>query len=174
MSQINTMASSRPLPVVNEQGKNMLVRLFPGWLLPAFALIFAQPFPTFSAWMNAWVTKWTTHWLMRPTEIIDLKFEDGSIGKDQLLVIEKCRFLESTGCAQTCLHLQITHTGFLPQRYGYTSNTWANFTDYSCRFEFGIVPVPLEVMTLLHSPVSQHVLILRVVSVQNVYGENPC
>ena len=144
MSQINRMASSRPLPVVNKQGRNMLVRLFPNWLLPAFRVMFAKPFPTFSAWMNSWVTKWTTRWLMGPAEIRDLERKDGSVGKDQLLVIEKCRFLESTGCARTCLHTcKISTQDFFLEDMAIPVTLKPNFTDFSCRFEFGNAPIPI-------------------------------
>jgi hypothetical protein len=145
MNQINTMAATRPLPQVNAQGRSMLVRLFPGWLLPAFKVMFANPFPTFSAWMNCMVTKWTTDWLMGPSEIQDLEFADGKWGNEQLLVIEKCRFLESTGCARTCLHAcKIATQEFFLQDMGVPVTLRPNFTDYSCRMEFGVVPLPLE------------------------------
>jgi hypothetical protein len=144
MGQINKMSSTRPLPIVNQQGRNMLVRLFPSWLLPAFRVMFARPFPRFSAWMNSWVTKWTTNWLMGKSEIQDLELKDGSIGKDQLLVVEKCRFLEETGCARTCLHTcKIATQSFFLEDMGIPVTLQPNFTDYSCRFEFGNVPIDI-------------------------------
>lgn len=82
----------------------MLIRLFPSWLLPQYRWMFAKPFPRFSAWMNAWVTKFATHWLMGPSEVRDLQVGAGPPLVQQLLVIEKCRFLEQAGCMQTCLH----------------------------------------------------------------------
>jgi len=64
MDLINQMTTSRPTATVHDQGKNMLVRLFPKWLLVQYQWMFAAPFPRFSAWMNAYVTHWTTNWLM--------------------------------------------------------------------------------------------------------------
>ena len=64
MDLINQMTTTRPTTMVHDQGKNMLVRLFPKWLLEQYQWMFAAPFPRFSAWMNAYVTHWTTNWLM--------------------------------------------------------------------------------------------------------------
>ena len=64
MDLINEMTTTRPTSAVHDQGKNMLVRLFPKWLLVQYQWMFAAPFPRFSAWMNAYVTHWTTNWLM--------------------------------------------------------------------------------------------------------------
>ena len=64
MNLINQMTTTRSTTKVHDQGKNMLVRLFPKWLLKQYQWMFAAPFPRFSAWMNAYVTHWTTNWLM--------------------------------------------------------------------------------------------------------------
>ena len=153
MTQINEMAVTRPLLRVNEQGHNMLKRLFPSWLLPAFRAIFARPFPVFSLWMNSWVTSFTTRWLMGPSKVQDLELEDGTIGKDQLVVVEKCLFLESTGCIRTCLHTcKIPTQNFFKEDLGIPVALKPNFTDLSCRFEFGNTPIPLEEDETIVSP----------------------
>ena len=145
MLQINEMAVTRPLSRVSQQGRSMLLRLFPSWLLPAYRILFAKPFPDFSLWMNSWVTLFTTNWLMGPASIQDLKRDDGKVGKDQLLLIEKCRFLESTGCARTCINTcKIATQDFFLQDMGLPVTLRPNFTDSSCRFEFGNMPVPIE------------------------------
>ena len=41
---------------------------------------------------------------MGPSEVRDLQVGAGPPLVQQLLVIEKCRFLEQAGCMQTCLH----------------------------------------------------------------------
>ena len=78
MALINKMTRTRPIPVVHDQGKNMLVRLFPKWLLVQYQWMFAKPFPRFSAWMNAYVTHWSTNWLMGNSTIYDLELADGT------------------------------------------------------------------------------------------------
>ena len=83
INMINLMTISRPSLQVHDQAKNMLVRLFPPFILQQFPLLFARPFPRFSYWMNAWVTHYTTNWLMGNSTIIDIDLPDGTIGKEQ-------------------------------------------------------------------------------------------
>ena len=150
MKMINRMTFTRPISRVNEQGKKMLVRLFPPWLLPLYKKLIQSPFPSFSAWMNAWVTKWTTNWLMGPAQIYDL--EDGA-GKEHGLLIKKCRFLESTGCLRTCLQAcKIPTQSFFMDEMGLPVTLKPNATDFSCRFEFGVAPLPLAQDPISKSP----------------------
>jgi hypothetical protein len=63
----------------------------------------------------------------------------------KLLLIEKCRFLETSGCVQTCLHAcKIPTQNFFFEEMGLPVYIKPNITDYSCRFEFGIFPIPIE------------------------------
>lgn len=147
ISMINSMTFSRSASQTQDQGKNMLKRLFPGWLLSQYKVMFARPFPRFSAWMNAWVTHFTTNWLMGNSTVVDLVVQaDGSqvVLQDQALIIEKCRFLETAGCVRTCLHACKAPTQrFFLEEMGLPVTLIPNMTDYSCRFEFGVMPVPL-------------------------------
>lgn len=45
MRLINEMTTTRSTQKVNDQGKNMLKRLFPAWLLTQYKWMFAAPFP---------------------------------------------------------------------------------------------------------------------------------
>jgi hypothetical protein len=45
MALINEMTLTRSTQRVNDQGKNMLKRLFPPWLLTQYKWMFAAPFP---------------------------------------------------------------------------------------------------------------------------------
>jgi len=83
IDMINLMTLTRPSKQVNNQAKNMLVRLFPYFILEQFRWMFAKPFPAFSYWMNAWVTHYTTNWLMGNSTIIDIELSDGTVGKEQ-------------------------------------------------------------------------------------------
>lgn len=153
MRMINRMTFTRPLSKVNEQGKNMLVRLFPSWLLPAYKVMFSGPFPQFSAWMNSWVTLWTTQWLMGKSTLYDLELIGGTVGKDQGLLVDKCRFLEETGCVRTCLNAcKVPTQRFFLEEMGLPVTLRPNMTDLSCRFEFGIMPVPLDQDDISRSP----------------------
>jgi hypothetical protein len=150
---INRMTKSQSFPDVNNAGKNMLVRLFPSWLLKQYQWMFAAPFPKFSAWMNAWVTHATTHWLMGNSTVIDMQLSDGSVAIQQGLVIEKCRFLEVSGCMQTCIHAcKIPTQRFFLEEMGLPVTLKPNATDYSCTFEFGFYPLPLADDPISQSP----------------------
>jgi len=149
MTMINRMTFTRPLKQVNAQGKNMLVRLFPSWLLPMYKILIQKPLPVFSAVMNCFVTKWTTNWLMGKSKVFDLDPTTTPVligsGKTQGLLIEKCRFLESTGCVRTCLHAcKVPTQTFFLESMGLPVSLKPNMTDLSCRFEFGVVPLPLD------------------------------
>lgn len=153
MNLINVMTTTRSMSHVHDQGKNMLKRLFPDWLLEQYKWMFAAPFPTFSAWMNSWVTHWTTNWLMGNSTIYDLELPDGTIGKQQGLLVEKCRFLETAGCVQTCLHAcKVPTQRFFLEEMGLPVTLRPNMTDFSCRFEFGVAPVPLTEDPIVTSP----------------------
>mmetsp|Transcript_22154 Transcript_22154/g.21383 ORF Transcript_22154/g.21383 Transcript_22154/m.21383 type:complete len:274 (-) Transcript_22154:366-1187(-) len=161
MSLINEMTTTRPIQQVNDQGKNMLKRLFPEWLLTQYKWMFSAPFPEFSALMNAYVTHWTTNWLMGNSTIYDLEYTD-NVGKtvtrkNQGLLVEKCRFLEEAGCAKTCLHAcKIPTQRFFLEEMGLPVTLNPNMTDYSCKFEFGVMPMPLEEDPICKTPCLQN------------------
>lgn len=147
------MTVSNPSQVTNDKGKSILVRLFPSWLLPAFQIMFAKPFPSFSAWMNAWVTHWTTRWLMGPSQIYDVVIDENISLKQQGLLVEKCLFLDSCKCIQTCTHAcKIPTQRFFSESMGIPVSLKPNFTDYSCKFEFGVMPLSIEKDETLKHP----------------------
>lgn len=150
INQISDMTMKYPIAVVHTKGKKMLSKLFPSWLLSQYKWMFAAPFPRFSAWMNAWVTHFATNWLMGNSTVIDLKLVDGVVLKDQGLLVEKCRFLETAGCISTCINAcKIPTQRFFMEEMGLPVTLKPNMTDYSCTFEFGIIPGPLIFETSL-------------------------
>jgi len=154
MAMINEMTTTRRKEVVHDQAKHMLVRLFPSWLLPAYTVMFARPFPRFSAWMNAWVTHWTTQWLMGPSAVYDLTSPDDGrvVGPQQGLLVEKCRFLEAAGCVQTCLHAcKVPTQRFFLEEMGLPVTLRPNMTDLSCRFEVGTCAMLWETKNKINS-----------------------
>lgn len=149
---INNLARNKPPIVVSDTSKRILVNLFPRGLLPAYRFLFA-PFPRFSAWMNTWVTWFATQWLMGKSTVADLQLSDGSIAKEQLLLVEKCKFLEESGCVRTCLHAcKIPTERFFMEEMGLPVYLRPNFTDFSCRFEFNVKPLPIQLDPEVHVP----------------------
>lgn len=107
--------------------------------------LFIRPFPDFSAVMNAWVTHWTTRWLMGNSTVYDLELPDGTIKKSQGLLVEKCKFLEESGCLAVCINAcKIPTQRFFLEEMGLPVTLSPNVTDKSCRFEFGKMPMSLE------------------------------
>lgn len=144
---INLLSFQEPVKEVNERSKRMLVALFPPGLLPAYKVIFG-PFQKFSEWMNTWVTWFATQWLMGPSVVKNLVLKEGDrevIAENRLLQIEKCRFLETSGCIQTCVNAcKIPTQRFFYEEMGLPVTLRPNLTDYSCRFEFGVMPLAVE------------------------------
>ena len=92
-------------PAETQQATQQILRsLFPAWLLPAFRAMFSRPLPTASCRLNAWVTALTCQWLMGPSKVNDVELADGTLGRAQGVLIERCRYLEQSGCASICIN----------------------------------------------------------------------
>jgi hypothetical protein len=172
ITMISTMTVMDKPAIVHNKGKNILIKLFPPFLLPLYKLSFAK-FPTFSAVMNTWVTHKTTAWLMGNSTIIDLELPNGNMAKNQCLYIPKCSFLEESGCLRTCIHAcKIPTQRFFLEEMDLRVTLKPNLTDLSCRFEFGIHPLPLEqdeitkmpCLTICKSPNSKQMAINNKIS----------
>eukprot|EP01036_Dinobryon_divergens_P032188 gene32190-41728_t len=145
ISDINQLTFRRPPTEVHDVSKRILVGLFPQWLLPAYKRLFGGV-PGFSAAMNAWVTHWTTTWLMGPSTVVPLDGDRyGANATGTGLLVEKCLFLEQSGCIQTCTHAcKVPTQRFFLEEMGLPVSVRPNLTDYSCRFDFGVFPLPLS------------------------------
>lgn len=75
---------------VQARTRSILNSLFPSWLPPAFKVMFARPLPALSNKLNAQVTAWTCQWLMGPCAVNDVELADGSVGKAQGVLVERC------------------------------------------------------------------------------------
>ena len=68
-------------------------------------------------------------------QIYDLELSDGTMALQQGLLVEKCRFLESSGCVQTCLHAcKVPTQRFFLEEMGLPVTLRPNMTDlrYIC------------------------------------------
>lgn len=76
------------------------------------------------------VTHFTTEWLMGPSVVVK-----GSSGDRDVLLIEKCRFLEVSGCVQTCVYAcKMPTQAFFSDEMGLSVALRPNFTgDVCCR-----------------------------------------
>jgi hypothetical protein len=114
-------------------------------LLYWFEVLFAKPFPAFSSKMNAWVTWWAAQWLMGKSELDNLTVEPGTNmvgdGRNQLLQIKRCRYLESGSCASLCVNsCKIPTQQFFNEDMGVKMRIIPDYKTFECRFEFGVEP----------------------------------
>ena len=108
---------------VQVEVRYILRSLFPELILRLFPLMFSVPFPEFSAKLNARITRITCAWLMGKMQLEDVPNEEVTAGwgdgRNQGLKIERCRFLEESGCASICINTckvptQVTQTTLIP------------------------------------------------------------
>lgn len=139
---------------VQHRALQVLVTLFPSWMPPAYSALFSRPFPEFSSRMNAWATLVAGTWLMGECELNDVEIpvlepsvNGGAaestirIGKNQGLLVKRCRFLEEAGCASVCVHsCKIPTQTFFLENMGLPLLMEPNYETFECQFSFGLVP----------------------------------
>jgi Beta-carotene isomerase D27-like, C-terminal len=138
---------------VQRRALEVLVTLFPSWMPPAYSALFSRPFPEFSSRMNAWATMVAGTWLMGECELNDVEIpvhEPGQnggaaastrIGKNQGLLVKRCRFLEEAGCASVCVHsCKIPTQTFFLENMGLPLLMEPNYDTFECQFSFGLLP----------------------------------
>lgn len=141
---LNERANGDP-GALTEAAVRVLDSLFPNWLPPAFATIFSKPMPRFSAWINALVTLAVTQWLMGPSKFAD----DGTMTVE----IERCRYLEESGCVGTCINsCKLATESFFQDSMKLPLWIEPDFEDFSCKFKFGVQAPPGREQSALVEP----------------------
>ena len=134
--------NARPPPETAAATLGILSSLFPCWLPPAFAAAVARPFPRAAARLNAEVTALTCAWLMGPLAVNDGGGEGSGVARSGVLV-ERCRYLEETGCASACLNsCKLPTQAFFAGRMGLDLWMAPDFDTFECQFSFGVPPPP--------------------------------
>jgi len=142
-----------PQSVVQQRAQQVLISLFPSWMPGSYAQLLSTPFPKFSARMNSWATRVAGTWLMGECEINDIVLlvnrkntddtneEVNEIGKNQGLLVKRCRFLEESGCASVCVNsCKIPTQNFFWQNMGLPLTLEPNYDTFECQFSFGKMP----------------------------------
>eukprot|EP01025_Chloroclados_australasicus_P016336 TRINITY_DN18150_c0_g2_i1.p1 TRINITY_DN18150_c0_g2~~TRINITY_DN18150_c0_g2_i1.p1 ORF type:complete len:262 (+),score=29.77 TRINITY_DN18150_c0_g2_i1:41-826(+) len=151
VAELNTRYETKE--EVQQKTRELLVSLFPAWIPPMFVELFAKPFPQFSLLLNAYVTALTCQWLMGEAEVNDIELPDGTVGKNQGVLVKRCRFLESAGCVSVCLNsCKIPTQEFFKKDFGLDVTLEPNYEDYSCQFCFGKKPLPLDQDEAFNTP----------------------
>lgn len=131
----------------------ILQSLFPAWLLPLFKVMFAKPFPGFSNQMNAFATALTCQWLMGPCKVNDVELPSGQVLPASGVKIDRCRYLEESGCISVCLNsCKVPTQEFFKNDMGVDVTLTPNYEDFSCQFAFGVVAGPQSTDDAFKSP----------------------
>lgn len=140
---------------VQELAREVLVSLFPPFILDRYPSWFAQPFPVFSAKMCAWATVVGGTWLMGECEVNDVpEMENG--GKYQGVLVKRCRFLEESQCASICVNsCKIPTQNFFRQSMGLALTMTPDYETGECQFAYGRLPTEEEEREARETPCLQ-------------------
>jgi Beta-carotene isomerase D27-like, C-terminal len=143
------MSQTEPPAVVQAKSLAVLRSLFPPWLPRQYRIWFSGPFPAFSCRMNAWATYVAGTWLMGECNVNDLPEQRTSQG----LHVQRCRFLESSGCASICVNAcKIPTQTFFRTEMGIELLMEPNYETYECQFSFGTSPTVETEFAALQTP----------------------
>mmetsp|Transcript_26242 Transcript_26242/g.47618 ORF Transcript_26242/g.47618 Transcript_26242/m.47618 type:complete len:352 (-) Transcript_26242:5-1060(-) len=140
-----------------ELAQETLLSLFPPGLPKSFSIMFAKPFPKFSARLNAWATMVAGTWLMGEGEVSDCQVDGDAEGEftgiSQGLYVKRCRFLEESGCASVCVNsCKIPTQNFFMQNMGLPLTMTPNYETGECQFSFGLTPNEAEELDAKMTP----------------------
>jgi len=118
-------------------------RIFMSGIVPKLGTDFdgKQIGPWFYApWLTSFVTPTFFGFLVGPSRPNSRK--DGMPGG---LVVEKCKFLQESGCKGLCLHqCKLPAQQFFKEELGLDLTVSPNFVTQECQWSFGEVPLPPE------------------------------
>jgi hypothetical protein len=133
------------------QEQQQVIALVLKSLLPAPVLTLIRTWFPPVQWvceLNAWSATLFSAWLVGPSKVIESEIvqSTGEMRKQWSGVhIEKCRFLESSGCVGMCVNLcKLPTQAFFTEEFGIPLTMTPNFEDLSCDMVFGQMPPPLE------------------------------
>lgn len=106
--------------------------------------------------LNAWFATQLFEWLVGPCEVREVEVPDsqGQLRRQYSGVhIEKCRYLEATGCVAMCVNLcKVPTQDFFTRDFGIPLTLTPNFEDLSCDMVFGQPPPPLVSEAVYQQP----------------------
>lgn len=141
----------------SEQQRATVAAVLASLLPPGGPERFRASFPLskWSAEANAFFTKVGFGWLVGPMETIDVEVDLAAIGLStdpsaretwrSGVRIEKCRYLEASGCVGLCVNLCKRPTeAFFADAFGLPLHMVPNAEDLSCEMKFGVIAPPIE------------------------------
>ena len=124
----------------------MLRSLIPSIVLKLIRTLFA-PTQLILEW-NAWFASRMFEWLVGPCELKTVEvvgFDGESRTQHSGIHIQKCRYLEQSGCVGMCINMcKLPTQEFFAKEFGFPLTMTPNFEDLSCEMVFGQVAPPLN------------------------------
>lgn len=113
------------------------------------------PFNKQNAEFNAWLTTIFFSWLVGPSKLqtVEVEFEGRKETWNSGVKIEKCRYLEASGCVGMCTNMcKLPTQNFFTTDFGLPLTMNPDFEDFSCEMIYGQVPPPLEQDVVYNQP----------------------
>ena len=152
-SSMNALYNNRTK--VQEAARDVLVSLFPGFILDRYPSWFARPFPEFSARMCAAATTVGGTWLMGECEVNDVEI-DGAVARGQGVLVKRCRFLDESSCASICVNsCKVPTERFFAEDMGLALTMTPDYETGECQFAFGKLPSEEELLQSKETPCLQ-------------------
>ncbi|WVZ96079.1 hypothetical protein U9M48_041761 [Paspalum notatum var. saurae] len=102
--------------------------------------------------LEARATALSCQWLMGPCSVNSVTLPDGKSWSSGVFV-EKCKYLEESKCLGICINTcKLPTQTFFKDHMGVDLYMEPNFEDYSCQFNFGVAPPPLDADKALKEP----------------------
>lgn len=109
----------------------------PNWFRKLF------PYSDWGAQLNARITPLFFSWLVGPCEVVEVTIKNKTLKSG--VQIEKCRYLETSGCTGLCVNsCKMPTQYFFTTELGMPLTMEPNFEDMSCLMIFGQTPLPPE------------------------------
>lgn len=125
----------------SEAAVRILRSIFPPLLLELYRMLITPiGGGRLAAIMVARVTALTCQWLMGPCSVNSINLPDGSSSQTGVYV-ERCKYLEESKCVGICINTcKLPTQAFFNDHMGVPLLMEPNFNDYSCQFNFGVLP----------------------------------
>lgn len=143
----------------NAQQQQQLVAVVLQSLVPAPVLWGIRTFfsPTqLVCELNAWFATQLFEWLVGPcrVEFAEVTTAAGKSRQQKSSVhIEKCRYLEQSGCVGMCVNMcKLPTQQFFTEKFGIPLTMTPDFKDLSCDMVFGQAPPPLDTEDAYQQP----------------------
>jgi Beta-carotene isomerase D27-like, C-terminal len=143
----------------NAQDQQQLVAVVLRSLVPSPVLWVVRTLFSPTRWVcesNAWFATLLFDWLVGPCTVktVEVTLADGTTrSQNSGVQIEKCRYLEQSGCVGMCINMcKLPTQKFFAEDFGIPLTMVPNFEDLSCEMIFGQVAPPLETEAAYQQP----------------------